>query len=64
MHEYRKLDFSKLTFSDEIISCDDALANVPSFQLSENIISGEKKIKVTTAKKEYGTKCVKLEISC
>lgn len=64
MGEYRKLDFSKLNFSDSKISFEEAVKDTTPFELSNEIISGEKKIKITKAEKEYENRCVKLEISC
>jgi len=39
---YRRLDFSKITFAKRIISTEDALKNVPHIQWSEDVLSGEK----------------------
>ena len=39
---YRRLDFSKITFAKRIISTEDALKNVPPIQWSEDVLSGEK----------------------
>ncbi len=64
MGEYRRLNFSKLNFSDDIISYDDALENVTPFEFSTNVILGQKKVKTTKAEKDYENRCVKLEISC
>lgn len=64
MGEYRRLNFSKLNFSDDIISYDDALENVTPFEFSTNVIFGQKKVKTTKAEKDYENRCVKLEISC
>lgn len=64
MSEYRRLDFSKLNFSDDIISHEEALENVTPLKLSEDIISGQRKINITKAEKDYEKKCVKLEIFC
>ena len=64
MSEYRRLDFSKLNFSDDIISHEEALENATPLKLSEDIISGQRKINITKAEKDYEKKCVKLEIFC
>lgn len=53
MGEYRRLNFSKLNFSDDIISYDDALENVTPFEFSTNVIFGQKKVKTTKAEKDY-----------
>lgn len=63
MGEYRKLDFSKLNFSDSKVSFEEAVKDTTPFELSNEIISGEKKIKITKAEEEYENRCVKLEIS-
>ena len=34
MSEYRRLDFSKLNFSDEVITYDEALKNATPFEIS------------------------------
>lgn len=64
MCEYRKLNFSKLNFSDEIVSYEDALKNVTPLQISKEVILGKRKIQVTNAEKDCDNKCVKLEIYC
>lgn len=64
MGEYHRLNFSKLNFSDDTISYNEALENVTPFEFSTNVIFGQKKVKTTKAEKDYGNRCVKLEISC
>lgn len=64
MSEYRRLDFSKLNFSDEVITYDEVLKNATPLELSNDVIFSRKKIKVTKAEKDYDKKCVKLEIFC
>lgn len=64
MGEYRRLNFSKLNFSDDTISYDEALENVTPFEFSTNVIFDQKKVKITKAEKDYENRCVKLEISC
>ena len=64
MSEYRRLAFSKLNFSDEVITYDEALENVTPLELSNDVVFGRKKIKVAKAEKDYDNKCVKLEIFC
>ena len=55
-NEYNKLDFSKISFANEVISMSEALKNVtPSPSIS--------KIEINKAEKDYTNKCVKLEIS-
>ena len=63
MSEYRKLNLDKLTFSDEIVSYEDALRGVTPLKVEENSTYPEK-IKITKAERDYKNKCVKLEISC
>ena len=55
-NKYRRLDFSKINFSKETISMEDALKNVAP-------VTSTSKIKITKAEKDYDNKCVKLEIS-
>ena len=62
--EYRRLDFSKLKFSENIISTEEALKDITPIQWSDEILSGRKKVTITKAEKDYKNKCVKLEISC
>lgn len=64
MSEYRRLDFSKLNFSDDVITYEDAVKKATPFDFTNDIIFGQKKINVTKAKKDYDDKCVKLEIFC
>lgn len=64
MGEYRRLNFSKLSFSDDTISYDEVLKNTTPFEFSTDVISGQKKIKTTKAEKDYENRCVKLEIFC
>lgn len=64
MSEYRRLDFSKLNFSDNVISHEEALGNTTPFKLENDVIFGQKKIKVTKAESDYENRCVKLEIFC
>ena len=64
MGEYRRLNFGKLNFSDDTISYDEALENATTFDFTNDIIFGQKKINVTKAEKDYDDKCVKLEIFC
>lgn len=64
MSEYRRLDFSKLNFSDNTISYEEALENATPLEISDDIMFGRKKINVTKAEKDYENKCVKLEIFC
>lgn len=42
--EYRKLDFSKLTFSDKTMSSSEALKDVIPFEWSDEVLSGEKEL--------------------
>lgn len=60
---YKRLDFSKLNFSDNVISREEALENITPFELENDVVLGQKKIKITKAEKDYENKCVKLEIS-
>lgn len=55
-NEYRRIDFSKISFAKEPVSMSETLKNVASApQVS--------KMKITKAKKDYCNKCVKLETS-
>ena len=47
---YRKLDLSKVQFSDEIVSMDKALKNVPPIDIPEEVLQGKKKLKVSNPK--------------
>ena len=60
---YRRLDFSKLNFSSNTITYDQALKDVEPMMFGEDVLSGKKKIKITKAEKDYKKKCVKLETS-
>lgn len=64
MGEYRRLNFSKVNFSDEVISYEEALKKTSPFTVPDAVILGQKEIKVTNAEKDYDNKCVKLEIFC
>lgn len=64
MSEYRRLDFSKLNFSNNIISTEEALKDVTPIQWPEDVLNGVKKINITKAEKDYENKCVRLEIFC
>jgi hypothetical protein len=59
---YKRLDMSKLVFADNIIPMEEALKNVVPLKLPEDVLSGNKKITITNAEKDYKNKCVKLEI--
>lgn len=59
--DYHRLDFGKLTFSDTLISYEEALKNVTPVEIANDV--SEKQIKITKAEKDYKNKCVKLEIS-
>ena len=52
MSEYRRLNFSKLNFSDDTISYDKALENATPFEFLTDVIFGQKKIKTTKAEKD------------
>ena len=62
--EYRRLDFSKLKFSEKTISTEEALKDITPIQWSEDVLSGKKKVTITKAEKDFENKCVKLEIFC
>lgn len=64
MSEYRRLDFSKLNFSDNTISYEEALENATPLKLANDVLFGQRKINVAKAEKDYKNKCVKLEIFC
>ena len=59
MSEYRRLDFSKLNFSDNFITTKEAFENVTPLKLSNNVILNRRQIAVTKAEKDYENKCVK-----
>lgn len=46
MSKYRKLNFDKVKFSNDIISYEEALKNVTPFKVPDEVISKQKKIKV------------------
>lgn len=58
MGKYRRLNFDKLNFSDDIISYEEAVKKSPVLQVPQDAI-----VKISTAEKDYENKCVKLEIS-
>ena len=64
MSEYRRLDFSKLNFSDNTISYEEDLENATPLKLANDVLFGQRKINITKAEKDYKNKCVKLEIFC
>lgn len=53
---YRRLDFSKINFTEDTVSMVEALKIVTPVDASS-------KFKITKAEKDYDNKCVKLEIS-
>lgn len=59
MDEYRRLNFNKLNFASSTITYEEALKNVTPLELPESIVSGNKKISITKAEKDYKNKCVK-----
>lgn len=62
MQQYRRLDFDKLNFSENVISYDEAVKRHSPCDFSNDVLSGQKKINLCNPRKEYGNKCVKLEI--
>lgn len=60
--KYCRLDFSKLNFSEKIISTEEALKDITPIQWPEKVLSGEKQVTITNAEKDYKNECVKLEI--
>ena len=64
MSEYHRLDFNKLSFSNDVISYEEVLENATPLKITNDIISGLNKVTVTKAEKDYDNKCVKLEIFC
>ena len=47
---YRRLDMSKLKFSDKKISTEEALADVTPIPWSEEVLSGKKKVIISRQK--------------
>lgn len=62
MDEYHRLDFGKLSFSNDVVTFDKALLDVSPLTLSNNIISGERELVVIKAKREHKNKRVQLEM--
>jgi len=62
MSEYRRLNFNKLNFAPNTITYEEALKDVTPLELPESVVSGNKKISITKAERNYKNKCVKLEI--
>ena len=42
MSEYHRLDFNKLSFSNDVISYEEALENATPLKITNDIISGQK----------------------
>lgn len=53
---YRRLNFSKIKFSDTVADMNNVLKDIPSVELSSMV-------KFTKAEKDYKNKCVKLVTS-
>lgn len=62
MSEYRRLNFSKLRFSETPISYDEAVKDATPFEVPEDILNQKKEMTITKAEKDYEKRCVKLEI--
>ena len=60
MSEYRRLNFNKLNFAPNTITYEEALKDVTPLELPESVVSGNKKISITKAERNYKNKCVKL----
>lgn len=41
---YRRLDFSKLSFSDKIVTTEEALRDVVPFKWADDVLQGKKKV--------------------
>lgn len=63
MSEYRRINLEKLNFAKETVSFDDAIKDSGVTSVPENVINGNRQIKINTAEKDFEKKCVKLEIS-
>jgi len=42
--EYKRLDFSKLNFSDIVVTAEEALRDVNPFKWSDDVLLGKKKV--------------------
>jgi len=42
--EYKRLDFSKLNFSDKVVTAEEALRDVNPFKWSDDVLLGKKKV--------------------
>ncbi len=58
-----KIDFSKLNYSDKPMTSVEALRDVVPLKLSRDVLEGKRQLTVTSASKERGSSCVRLEIS-
>jgi hypothetical protein len=62
--EYKRLDINKINSRiTKIVPMEEALKDVAPIEWSDEVLSGEKKVIVTNAEKDYKNKCVKLGIS-
>ena len=64
MSGYHKLDLSKLSLSNELISYEDALANVTPLNIPKDVHLGKRKLQAKSVEGDRDNKCVKLEIFC
>lgn len=56
--EYKRLDFSKLTFSDKEVTTEEALRDIVPFEWSDEVLQGKQEVHIVASEK-----CVKQEIS-
>ena len=52
MQQYRRLDFDKLNFSENVISYDEAVKRHSPCDFSNDVLSGQKKINLCNPRKE------------
>lgn len=62
MSEYRRLDFDKLHFAETPVSYEKAVKDAVPFEVSEDVVSHRKELKITKAEKDYEKRCVKVGI--
>ena len=59
---YKKLNISKLTFDDEIISMEDALKNITPLDIPQDVIDNKQKMEVSNPILDYANKRVGVKI--
>ena len=63
MIAYKKLDLSKLNFSEDPLKYDEIVQDTKPLVVGECVLQGKRGIKVTKAEKDHQGKCVKLDIN-